>query len=169
MSEKRFSLNFLTYHRPRGALHTLLVDHPPGLILCPPDYPSSCMQIQDELSRQSMSSLSILAMVIGLLYTWFSIGSFFFDISLPYTCSMSLSNTTCPYLTQHVPAGSVQSSCRSQNVPGFPLAPSFLHRPYTHCPLQHWPFWVQATFSFKQCTHRNIWQYLPKWRISTII
>ena len=68
---------------------------------------------------------------------------------------------TWPHLTQHVPAGSLQSSCRSQKVPGAPSAASFLHRPYVHWPLQHWPFWVHATFSFRQWTHRNMWQYLP--------
>ena len=65
-------------------------------------------------------------------------------------------------LTQHVPGGSLQSSCRSQNVPGAPPAASFLHRPYVHWPWQHWPFWVQATFSFRQWTQRNMWQYLPE-------
>lgn len=65
-------------------------------------------------------------------------------------------------LTQHVPGGSLQSSCRSQNVPGAPPAASFLHLPYVHWPWQHWPFWVQATFSFRQWTQRNMWQYLPE-------
>jgi len=63
-------------------------------------------------------------------------------------------------LTQHASFPSPeQSSCLSQNVPGCPSETPALQRPYVHWPSQHWPFCVQATFSFKQCTHKNKWQY----------
>jgi len=52
-----------------------------------------------------------------------------------------------------------QSSWRSQKVPGCPSETPALQRPYVHCHSQHWPFCVQATFSFRQWTHRNRWQY----------
>ena len=110
---------------------------------------------------KSVFSLNLYESVIAILEKWLNRTKF---LQNPATVWIE---DSCTNLTQHVPGGSLQSSCRSQNVPGAPGAASFLQRPYVHCPLQHWPFSVQATFSFRQWTQRNMWQYLPEKRKAT--